>query len=123
MSGKDRSRRITATEVLSDVIPWEQPHCRSPHRPLLPCCRFVQSRHLLRPARHCLPRRSRPTEELLPATFPPLAGASRSAFPVGRILPAFAAGPRGYLSYIPLFAIYGAPGRGSTVIPDVGLLG
>src|SRR6202035_737757 len=56
------------------------------------------------PAPSFLHRRSRPARGLPLVVSPPPAGASRSVCQVGRILPAFDAGPHECLSYNPLLA-------------------
>src|SRR5579864_7177850 len=95
---------LTASEALTVALLSSQSH----HWKLLllwqPWPRWTERRRR-RQARHCPLHRSRRATEPLHAAFLPLVAASRSVCQVGRISPASAAGPHGYLSYNPLSAI------------------
>src|ERR1022692_1534786 len=90
---------ITANEAPWDGLPWTLFRPKEPHPPSPPCC---QTR-LLPSRQYYLRHRSRRAREPLHAASPPPAGASRSAYPVGRTWSASAATLHEYLSYDPLW--------------------
>src|SRR5579859_5168413 len=101
----DGSLPIKASEAPQGAMSFGRLHCRNLRQLWPPSSPSRQWHHQLPLAQRYLLHRFRPAVALLRAAFPQLAAASRSACQVGRISPAFAAGPHGYPSYIPLLEI------------------